>query len=87
MISLNLKNKFEALELDDKKDAISSELMFIGELLKKLEIYHGIQNDFKIKNYNLNSQMPENDFLTFIYDDIFEIQKQLLVILSNIQNQ
>ena len=39
MISLNLKKKFQELDVNDKKDVISNELMFIGELLKKLEIY------------------------------------------------
>ena len=85
MISLNLKKKFQELDVNDKKDVISNELMFIGELLKKLEVYHAIQQDFKIKNYNLNSNLSEEDYLTFIYDDIFEVQKQLLTIISNIQ--
>ena len=85
MISLNLKKKFQELDVNDKKDVISNELMFIGELLKKLEIYHDVQQDFKIKNYNLNSNLSEEDYLTFIYDDIFEVQKQLLTIISNIQ--
>ena len=87
MISLNLKKKFQELDVNDKKDVISNELMFIGELLKKLEIYHNVQQDFKIKNYNLNSNLSEEDYLTFIYDDIFEVQKQLLTIISNIQNK
>lgn len=87
MISLNLKKKFQELDVNDKKDVISNELMFIGELLKKLEVYHDIQQDFKIKNYNLNSNLSEEDYLTFIYDDIFEVQKQLLTIISNIQSK
>ena len=37
MISLNLKKKFQELDVNDKKDVISNELMFIGELLKKLD--------------------------------------------------
>lgn len=36
MISLNLKKKFQELDVNDKKDVISNELMFIGELLKKI---------------------------------------------------
>lgn len=87
MISLNLKKKFQELDVNDKKDVISNELMFIGELLKKLEVYHDIQQEFKIKNYNLNSNLSEEDYLTFIYDDIFEVQKQLLTIISNIQSK
>ena len=87
MISLNLKNKFQELDVNDKKDVISNELMFIGELLKKIEIYHDVSQKFEIKNYNLNSNLSEEDFLTFIYEDIFEVQKQLLTIISNIQKK
>ena len=87
MISLNLKKKFEELDINDKKDAISNELIFIGDLLKRLEMHYDISQDFKIKNYNLNSKLSEEEYLTFIYDDIFEVQKQLLTIISNIQNK
>lgn len=86
MISLNLKKKFNDLDKEDKRNKISDELLFISELLKKIESYHGIEPNFQIKNYNINSKLSENELLTFLYEDIFEIQKQLLTIITNIQN-
>lgn len=86
MISLNLKNAFNNLDIEDKKNKISDELLFIGELIKKLQTYYGIEPNFKIKNYNINEKSSEEEYLTFIYEDIFEIQKQLLTIITNIQN-
>lgn len=87
MISIKLQNSFNDLELEDKKNKISDELLFIGELLKKIESYHGIEPNFQIKNYDINSKLSEEETLCFLYDDIFEIQKQLLTIITNIQNK
>lgn len=87
MISIKLQNSFNDLELVDKKNKISDELIFIGELLKKLESYYGIKPNFQIKNYNINSKLSEEETLSFLYDDIFEIQKQLLTIITTIQNK
>jgi len=86
MISLKLKNTFSELDIEDKKNKISDELLFIGELIKKLESYYSIELNFKIKNYELNSKLSEEELLTFLYEDIFEIQKQLLTIITSIQN-
>lgn len=87
MISLNLKNAFEELEINDKKDKLNEELIFIGELIKKIQDFHDIDSDFQIKNYDFNSKMTEEQFLTFLYDDVFEIQNQLLGLIYNIQNK
>ncbi len=86
MISLKLKNAFSELDIEDKKNKISDELLFISELIKKLESYYNIEHNFEIKNYKLNSKLSEDELLTFLYEDIFEIQKQLLTIITNIQN-
>lgn len=87
MISIKLQKSFNDLELEDKKNKISDELLFIGELIKKLESYYGIEPNFKIKNYDINSKLSEEETLSFLYDDIFEIQKQILTIITNIQNK
>lgn len=86
MISIKLKNAFKDLEIEDKKNKISDELIFIGELIKKLETYYEIEPNFQIKNYDINSKLSEEETLSFLYEDIFEIQKQLLTIITNIQN-
>ena len=38
----------------------------------------------RIKNYESGSNMNEDEFLSFIYEDIFEIQKQLILITDKI---
>lgn len=87
MISLNLKKAFDNLNINDKKDKLSSEIMFIAELLKRIKIYYGLDTNVTVKNYNINSQMSNEEFLSFIYEDVFEIQKQLLLILYSLQKQ
>ena len=86
MISIDLKNAFSAMDINDKKDKISDELIFIGELVKKLQGVYGIKNNFEIKNYDSKIELNEEQTLDFLYEDIFEIQKQLLLLVANIQN-
>jgi len=86
MVSLNLKNAFNDMDINDKKNKISDELLFIGELVKRLQNMNGFDEEFEIKNYDLNSNLKEEEFLTFIYEDIFEIQRQLLLIITKLQN-
>lgn len=86
MISINLKNAYNNLDLDDKKNKLSDELLMMGELLRTIEKKCGIETNFKIKNYELGSTMNEHEFLSFIYEDIFEIQKQLILITDKINS-
>lgn len=86
MISINLKNAFSEMDTNDKKDKISDELMFIGELIKKIQSIHGVENNFEIKNYDSKINLNEDQTLEFLYEDIFEIQKQLLLLVSSIQS-
>lgn len=86
MISINLKKAFSEMDINDKKDKISDELIFIGELVKKIQNSCGIENNFKIKNYDSKTNLNEDETLEFLYEDIFEIQKQLLLLTSTIQN-
>lgn len=84
MISIKLKKAYDNLDLDDKKNKLSDELLVIEELLKTIENKYGIVPNFKIKNYESGSTMNEDEFLSFIYEDIFEIQKQLILITDKI---
>lgn len=80
MISLELKRAYENLDLDDKRNKISDELLMIGELLKTVEEKNGLVPNFKIKNFQSGSVMNEDEFLSFLYEDIFEVQKQLILL-------
>ena len=94
MISLKLKEAYNNLDLDDKRNKLSNELLVMEELLKNIQNKCGLVSNFKIKNYELgynyyNEQysglnINEEEFLSFIYDDLFEIQKQLILITDKI---
>ncbi len=84
MISTNFKKAYDSLDLDDKRNKLSDELLVIEKLLKIIENKCALISDFKIKNYESGSTMNEDEFLSFIYEDIFEIQKQIILIMDNI---
>lgn len=84
MISLELKKAYNNLDIDIKKNKLNAELLVIAELLKAIESTYGLVPNFKIKNYELGSTMSEEEFLSFLYEDIFEIQKQLILITDRI---
>ena len=84
MISLNLKEAYNNLDLDDKRNKLSNELLVMEELLKNIQNKCGLVSNFKIKNYESGSNINEEEFLSFIYDDLFEIQKQLILIIDKI---
>ena len=47
--------------------------------------HYGLDVDFDIKNYDVNTETNEDDYLLFIYEDIFEIEKQLISVLSRME--
>ena len=84
MISLKLKEAYNNLDLDDKRNKLSNELLVMEELLKNIQNKCGLVSNFKIKNYESGSNINEEEFLSFIYDDLFQIQKQLILITDKI---
>ena len=84
MISLKLKEAYNNLDLDDKRNKLSNELLVMEELLKNIQNKCGLVSNFKIKNYESGSNINEEEFLSFIYDDLFEIQKQLILLADKI---
>ena len=84
MISSKLTEAYKNLNLDDKRNKLSDELLVMGELLKNIQNKCGIVPNFKIKNYESGLNINEEEFLSFIYDDLFEIQKQLILITNKI---
>ena len=53
-------------------------------MAKNMQNKCGLVSNFKIKNYESGSNINEEEFLSFIYDDLFEIQKQLILITDKI---
>ena len=84
MISLKLKEAYDNLDLDDKRNKLSNELLVMEGILKNIQNRNGLVSNFEVKNYESGSNINEEEFLSFIYDDLFEIQKQLILITDKI---
>ena len=84
----DLLNKFDVLDINTKRNQISDELIIIYELIKRYEELHGITPITKVKNYDANNDkdMKEAEILTFFYEDIYNIQQELITLLSSIEN-
>lgn len=87
MISLKLKEAYNNLDLDDKRNKLSNELLLMEGLIKNIQTKYKLVPDYEIKNYESGSNMNEEEFLSFIYEDIFEIQKQLILLVDKINTK
>lgn len=78
---------FDKLDINTKRNQISDELIIIHELIKKYEERKGITPVTKIKNYDTSSDkdLNEAEILTFFYEDIYNIQQELITLLSCIE--
>lgn len=83
-MSEEFKNAFDKLSINEKRNQISDELLIIGELIKNIENKYNIQSVLDVKNYdtNKNNELTETEMLTFIYEDIYNIQRELITVLS-----
>lgn len=76
------KNAFSNLSIDEKRNQISNELIVIFELIKLKEESLKLPSVLSIKNYASNSNISESEMLDFLYEDIYNIQKELITIFS-----
>jgi hypothetical protein len=79
-----LLKAFNQLDINNKRNKISDELIIIGELINTMEKNKGVPSNLKIKNYDQNndSNMTEDEILSFFYEDIFNIENELLTMMS-----
>lgn len=87
-MSVELLNSFDVLDVNTKRNQISDELIIIHELIKKYEETKNITPITKVKNYDTNNDgdMTEAEMLTFLYEDIYNIQQELITLLSSLAN-
>lgn len=85
-MSEEFKNAFDKLSINEKRNQISDELLIVGELIKNIENKYNIQSVLNVKNYdtNKNNELTETEMLSFIYEDIYNIQRELITILTAI---
>lgn len=86
------KLAYDKLDLNNKRNEFSNELLTIGELLKSIEVILGLNLediDVDIKNYDLkkDKKLNENEILSFFYEDIYAIRKEVTTILYLISNR
>ena len=86
-MSNELLNSFDVLDINTKRNQISDELIIIHELIKKYEEMKHITPITKVKNYDTNSDsdMTEAEMLTFLYEDIYNIQQELITLLNSLE--
>lgn len=77
-----LISSYMKLDTNNKRDKLNRELLVIGELLKKIEWDMGLDNEVDIYNYNVSSdnKMSEDEFLVSTYQDVFNVERELLTI-------
>lgn len=86
-MSETMLTAFDKLDINTKRNQISNELLIINELITKYEKIKNIIPISKVKNYNLNNDeiLNESQMLTFLYEDIFNIQQELITLLSSLE--
>lgn len=83
-MSDEMKNAYDVLEINTKRNQLSDELIIIHELIKKFESLYGINPITKVKNYDSvnDEELDESEALTFFYEDIYNIQQELISLLN-----
>ena len=82
----NFITKYDKLDINTKRNQLSDELIIINELIKNVEGKYGITSVSKVKNYDQvgDANLTEGEMLTFFYEDVFNIQQELITLLSAI---
>ena len=79
---------FYQLDTNIKKDKLSRELLVIGEYLRHIEKRLGIENEVDIYNYNpaTDKEMDDDEYLTSLYQDVFNVERELITIEHLLRN-
>ena len=86
-MSEEFKNAFINLNINEKRNQINKELAVIGKLIETYEQNCGLESSINVKNYNINNNsFTESESLLLIYENIYEVEKELIRLLSNIAN-
>ena len=85
-MSEEMKKAFDSLDINTKRNQISNELLIINELIKNFENSNGFSPLYDVKNYDQNNDisLTEDEILTFFYEDIYNIEQELITLLTYI---
>lgn len=86
-MSEEMKKAYTQLDINDKRNQLSDELLIIFELIKRYENAKGINPIIQIKNYDVakDKNLNEDKMLTFFYEDVYNIQQELITLLSIVE--
>lgn len=86
-MSEEMKNAYMQLDINDKRNQLSDELLIIFELIKRYENAKGINPVTQVKNYDTvnDKNLNENEILTFFYEDVYNIQQELIALLNIVE--
>lgn len=75
---------FDNLDVNNKRDKLNRELMTIGKYLEIIEKKLDFDNTVDIYNYDVDNDknMTEGDFLTSTYQDVFNVERELITIIK-----
>lgn len=88
-MSEEMKNAYRKLDINNKRNQLSDELLIIFELIKRYENAKGISPIMQVKNYDIakDSNLNEDEILTFFYEDIYNIQQELITLLNVVERK
>lgn len=86
-MSDEMKNAYSMLDINDKRNQLSDELLIIFELIKRYENAKGINPITQVKNYDTvnDKNLNEDEMLTFFYEDVYNIQQELITLLNVVE--
>lgn len=86
-MSDEMKNAYMQLDINDKRNQLSDELLIIFELIKRYENAKGINPVTQVKNYDTvnDKNLNEDEILTFFYEDVYNIQQELITLLNVVE--
>lgn len=86
-MSEEMKNAYSMLDINDKRNQLSDELLIIFELIKRYENTKGINPVTQVKNYDTKNDknLNEDEILTFFYEDVYNIQQELITLLNVVE--
>ena len=86
-MSEEMKNAYMQLDINNKRNQLSDELLIIFELIKRYENAKGINPVTQVKNYDTvnDKNLNEDEILTFFYEDVYNIQQELITLLNVVE--
>ena len=86
-MSEEMKNAYSMLDINNKRNQLSDELLIIFELIKRYENAKGINPVTQVKNYDTvnDKNLNEDEILTFFYEDVYNIQQELITLLNVVE--